>query len=125
CGCASSQCARLLPPEGATQQSIAADVNESLTAARKEASNQLVEADKAPLEGNCTKGFLRDGYPCVAYEGALITPQANQSLFVAMPSFLYLFFFPIQPDHYGPESVTDRYVLHLLERVYRWDNISD
>ena len=120
-GCAGPNCAKLLPPDGATQPAIVADVNESLAGARKEAKKPLEETEKAPLQGNCTKGFLRERWPVVGKDGDLIIPRANQSLFVSMPSILYPIFFPLYgADQYGPESVSDRYVLHLLERGYHW-----
>jgi hypothetical protein len=122
-GCAAPQCAKLLPPEGATQPGIVADVNESLAAARQESKKPLEEAEKAPLQGNCTKGFLREGRPVVGKKGDLIIPRSNQSQFVGMPTLLYPLFFPLYgTDQYGPESITDRYVLHLLERGYRWSD---
>ncbi|HEV3237018.1 MAG TPA: hypothetical protein VGZ25_08520 [Gemmataceae bacterium] len=120
-GCVAPNCAKLLPPEGATQPTIVADVNESLAAARKEARKPLDETEKAPLQGYCTKGFLREGRPVVGKDGDLIIPRPNQSLFVGMPSILYPIFFPLYgTGQYGPESVSDRYVLHLLERGYHW-----
>ena len=121
-GCSSSHSAALLPPEGATQQSVKTDIDQALAAARKEAAHAktLTEPDKTPLEGNSTKGFVREGRVCLRKDGDLLVPGPSQSAFVGTPSWVYLFISPLHYDFYGPEEVTDRYVLHLLERGYRW-----
>lgn len=121
-GCAGGPCAELIPPPDATQKTIAQDVKESLTQARAEAAGgkTLSEDEKLLLQGQYTKGFVREGRPFVRRKGDLVVPAPSGSAFVGVPPWVYLFLLPPAYPGYGPAEVTDRYVLHLLERGYRW-----
>ena len=123
CGCAGGPPSHLVPPSSATQQDIDRDMAESLKVARSEvlARGELPnEADKTLLRGHPTKGFLREGRPWAMRDGELAVPAPNHSLFVDIPSCLYPIIYPKGVPWFGPEEVTDRYVIGLLGRGYSW-----
>ena len=57
------------------------------------------------LQGNRTEGFIRDGRPSVSRD---YVPTPSKSIFVGRSGL------------YGPAALSDRYVVCLLKRGYKW-----
>jgi hypothetical protein len=98
----------LVPPAGATAESCAKDMQECLARARELAAagalTPLAPEDTARLGGRDTAAFLLKGEPQVSGDKS---PAAIRTSLVSS-------------NLYGPKEVSDRYVLLLLDRGYRW-----
>lgn len=118
----------LVPPSGATQDIVFRDVQECIEAARVTAASRaepLTKEEQAQLDNHPTKGFIREGRPCVRQSGDRVEPSASGSISVSIPSSLYPFIYPKGVPWFGPVNVTDHYVLGLLGRGYRWPETVD
>lgn len=98
----------LVPPAGSTVESRAKDMQECLARARELAAVgavvPLAAEDTARLGGRDTTGFVLKGEPQVSDDKS---PAAIKTRLISS-------------NLYGPKEVSDRYVLLLLDRGYRW-----
>lgn len=97
----------LVPPPQSTVESRRNDIRTCIAEARGAvASGQkpLDEKSKEALKGRRTRAFIRNGLPVVDKN---YVPATSKSLFTSS-------------SIYGPEELSDRYVVCLLGRGYRW-----
>ena len=98
----------LVPPSGVTNDQISTHISQCIGEARSAEMAPLSDQERAPLQNRSTVEFIVRGMPVVnaangwpaLYSGSLSTT--------------------LVPSTYGPAAVSDRYVLCLLKRGYRW-----
>jgi YVTN family beta-propeller protein len=102
----------LVPPAESTRESRQDDIQTCLSQARAEVSSSKPLDDDAILllQGHHTEGFIREGHPVVNRDHV---PTPNASLFVGRSGL------------YGPSDLSDRYVVCLMKRGYKWPEKSD
>jgi YVTN family beta-propeller protein len=97
----------LVPPAQSTPESRHDDVTACLSQASADISLAKPLDDDAMLllQGHHTEGFIREGRPSVNSD---YVPTPSASLFVGKSGM------------YGPPALSDRYVVCLLKRGYKW-----
>jgi hypothetical protein len=97
----------LIPPTDSTLQSRKEDIHLCVSQAKADVAFGKPPLDakaREPLGDHATKAFVRDSLPVVDRE---YRPAASKSLFAGS-------------GLYGPANLSDRYVLCLLGRGYKW-----